>query len=86
MLLQEISSWSLPHFHILTLSRLEPDIEESFSQVSSISSLSIQNARVDADIKLYVEAQMVKIPKLARWSPQLKEEIGKALVEGAHGM
>jgi hypothetical protein len=85
-LLLEISNWDLPHVHILTTSRLEPDIEEVFAQIPNISRVPIQNARVDADIRQYVEAQLVKIPRLASWRLQLREEIRESLVEGAHGM
>lgn len=85
-LLREISNWDLPFLHILTTSRRDQDIEEAFAQIPDISRVPIQDARVDADILQYVEAQLVKLPKLARWSPQLREEIRESLVEGAHGM
>lgn len=85
-LLREISNWDLPFLHILTTSRREPDIEEAFGQIPNISRVPIQNACVDADILQYVEAQLVKIPKLARLPLELRKEIRESLVEGAHGI
>jgi ankyrin repeat domain-containing protein 50 len=85
-LLGEISNWDLPLLHILTTSRREPGIEEAFAQIPNISHVAIQNARVDADILQYVEAQLVTIPRLARLKPQLKEQIKESLVDGARGM
>lgn len=85
-LLQEISSWGLPNLHILTTSRREPDIEQALTRISNISSLAIQNSRVDTDIRQYVEAQLGGNTNLTKWSDELKEEIKKSLVEDAHGM
>lgn len=86
-LLKEICSWKLPKVKILTSSRSEREIEEVLSTLSTCT-ICIQSAKIDSDIRLYVDKRLHSDPKLNKLSNKagLKEEIQKALVGGADGM
>jgi hypothetical protein len=70
---------------ILVTSRKEHDIELVLDGLAS-SSIGIQQAVVDADIRIHVKTCLVKDAKLKRWPPEVKEEMEVALVRGARGM
>lgn len=85
-LLKRICSWKLPKVKILTTSRSEQDIEEVLRNLTTC--IGIQSAKLDADIRLYVDKRLALDPKLRKWSnnADLMEEIRLALVNGADGM
>ena len=85
-LLKRICSWKLPKVKILTTSRSEQDIEEVLRNLTTC--IGIQSAKLDADIRLYVDKRLASDPKLRKWSnnADLMEEIRLALVNGADGM
>lgn len=86
-LLKNICSWKLPKVKILTTSRSERDIEEVLSTLSTCT-ICIQSAKIESDIRLYVDKRLHSDPKFQKLSNKadLKEEIQKALVGGADGM
>jgi hypothetical protein len=71
--------------NVLFSSRKEWYLQEILDKMP-IAQCPIQNASVDADIKLYVKARLLEDPKLQRWSLDIKNEIEDALTQGAHGM
>lgn len=84
-ILEEISSWSLANLHILVTSRWEPDIEDVLLNLST-SIVCIQTPELDADIVRYIKHQLATRPRLARWPPDVKNEIESRLISGANGM
>lgn len=70
---------------LLATSRKEPDIEEALEDIVT-KDIGIQNAIVDADIRLHVRRCLAKDPKLSKWSESVKEEIEISLVTSAQGM
>ena len=86
-LIKEVCSWKLPNVKILTTSRSERDVEEVMSNLTTCT-VCIQSAKIDPDIRLYVDKRLHSDPKLQRWSnnADLIEEIQMALVSGADGM
>lgn len=83
----KIHSWGLPNVHVLATSRRELDIEEGLSPLSTCIK-DIQSAKIDSDIRLYVNNRLHSDNKLKRWSKHrdLIEEIETTLVGGADGM
>jgi hypothetical protein len=85
-ILKEFLSWRLCNLHILVTSRQESGIMEALAPLVTLLPICIQTYQVDADISLYVKAQLANDLRLKQWSPQVKEEIETALVKGANGM
>jgi hypothetical protein len=48
--------------------------------------ISLQNPRVDEDIRLYIQNQLCEDRKFSHWPKSLRAEIETALVKGAKGM
>ncbi|KAI9871132.1 MAG: hypothetical protein M1830_003282, partial [Pleopsidium flavum] len=86
-LTKEIHSLRLPNVNLLATSRRELDIEEVLSPLSTCM-ISIQSARLDRDIRLYIDNRLHSDNKLKRWSKHadLMKEIETTLVDGADGM
>ena len=77
---------SLPsNLNLLITSRKEPDINAVLSPSFS-RTICIENAVIDADVKVYVGKAIIRDAKLSRWKPTIREEILNAVVEGSHGM
>ncbi|GAD97888.1 ankyrin repeat protein [Paecilomyces variotii No. 5] len=71
--------------NLLITSRRERQIEDGILPLTDIS-VSLDNPGVDSDIQKLVNHVLAADPKLKRRPTALKEEIRKALVEGANGM
>lgn len=84
-LLEEISSWSLANVHILVTSRRERDIESVLLELST-AIICIQTPGLDADIQSYIVHELATRPRLAKWPPDVKNEIENKLMSGAEGM
>lgn len=84
--LKEISTWGFSNLHILVTSRRDPDICDTLSQITTLSEFPIQGLAIDADIRVYVESQLVKNPRLNTLSPEVKDDIQKTLTERSQGM
>jgi len=85
-ILAECSTRALPNLHILVTSRREPDITEKSSPLATILPISIQGEGVENDIRFHVRMELAMDLSLKKWRPQIKVEIGGALVKGANGM
>ena len=70
--------------HLLLTSRNEYDIQTALH--SSVTVVSMEDKRVDPDIRIHVEQCLLKDPKLCKWDDKIKDEIVKELVSGAKGM
>ncbi|KAF8518594.1 hypothetical protein JB92DRAFT_2712075 [Gautieria morchelliformis] len=84
-LLAEIHGWNLDTLHILATSRVEKDIAETLSGLVSHQVL-MDEPLVDGDIQVHVCRTLDDDIKFSRCSADMKENIKKTLVEGAHGM
>jgi len=71
--------------HVLLTSRKEYDIQTTL-QPSIAAIVSMEDERVDPDIRIHVEQCLQKDPKLCKWDKKIKDEIVKELVSRAHGM
>lgn len=85
LLLETIFNWHLDKLHILSTSRRETDIEDCLEPLVT-GQISIQSARVNSDIRIYIDERLGKDPKLKAWSPQAQIEIKETLMSGADGM
>lgn len=68
----------------LFTSRNYSDIESSLRDISQ--PVSMANFVVEADIRQYVQSLMRSSNRFATWSPDLRNEVEKAVSEGAGGM
>jgi len=76
---------SLDSIHLLLTSRKEYDIQTAL-EPSVIVIVSMDDKRVDPDIRMHVERCLHEDPKLCKWDEKIKDEIVKELVSGAKGM
>ena len=75
--------------HILTTSRRERDIEDSFDGILDKShKICLQTSVVDSDIRTYVHERLLSDRKLERWSKNktIQDEIKTVLTEKSGGM
>jgi hypothetical protein len=70
---------------ILVTSRDEHDIR-SVLTTETVSQISIQSSKVDADVRLYVQNCLQRDPKLKRFPKDVKDVIENKLVSGSNGM
>ena len=70
--------------HLLLTSRIEYDIRTALQ--SYVTVVSMQDTRVDPDIRIHIEQCLLNDPKLCKWDDKIKDEIVKELVTGAKGM
>jgi hypothetical protein len=71
--------------NILITSRKESDLERCLNDAVS-HVISIQNSKIDADIRLHVRNVMTRDPELTGWKPGIQQEIENGIVEGSNGM
>jgi ankyrin repeat protein len=83
--LATISKGNCGRIKILATSRSERDIEIAVSPLLT-GNVCIQDAKIDADIRLFVCNSIAKGPKMRRWPTSVKAEVESALVQGAKGM
>ena len=87
--IHEICSWNKDCLHIITTSRKEKDIEESFTRLSTchnnFKTVAFQGAHIEEDIKKYVRAKF-KSGQFKNWSLELKKEAEIKLASQADGM
>ena len=75
----ELLSEHNENFHLLATSRKEVDIQGSL-QALATTKLDIQTA-FRGDIELFVENSLEEVPRLARWSSEIKAEIKSTLLQ-----
>jgi ankyrin repeat protein len=83
--LSTISTGTCGHIRILATSRSERDIEIAIAPLLT-GNICIQDAKIDADIRLFVCNSIAKGSKMRRWPSSVKAEVESALVQGAKGM
>jgi ankyrin repeat domain-containing protein 50 len=71
--------------NLLVTSRKEYDIEVALSRLIK-ENTSMEDKRVDPDVRIHVEKILQEDPQLRAWDSETKEEISEALVSGAKGM
>jgi len=87
--IEEIMKWQDIRLHVLVTSRREVDIEESLEPLcDEETSICIQSALVDADIRTYVHDRLSEDRSFKRWrnQPKVQQEIETELMEKAKGM
>lgn len=87
--IEEVMKWKNIHLHTLVTSRREVDIEESLKPLCDDgTSICIQRASVDADIRTYVHDRLLEDRRFKRWRNHTKfqQEIEDTLMEKANGM
>lgn len=84
-IIKDIHGWSLDSLHVLATSRRELDIEAVLDPLLSTPATCIQNAQIDADIKINVQSELETVSK-KKWPNDLRVEIEETLVSGANGM
>ena len=83
--ISDIAGRKIGKLHILLTSRKEWDIKTALDPILT-GSVSIESAKVDSDIRLYVCRRLENDPRLKDWPDTVKLEIENSLVNGAHGM
>ena len=84
VILQVAGDANFKKIRLLAFSRKETDIERALEHIST--GISLQNPRVDEDIRLYIQNQLCEDRKFSHWPKSLRAEIETALVKGAKGM
>ena len=69
---------------LLITSRKEPDIEKGLKDTAV--TISIQNAVVDADIKIHVDNVIANDKILSAMNQKIQQEISTGIVSGSRGM
>jgi hypothetical protein len=70
---------------LLATSRKEHEIEVALQDYVT-HAISIQNEKVDADVRLHVRSCLENDIRMRKWPSHLKKEIEVSLVAGSHGM
>ena len=83
--LREIHSWEFGPLHLLATSRKERDIEGMLGSLIS-HEMPMDESLVDGDIQVHVTRTLEDDMKFSMWSPEEKEMVKTALMEGACGM
>jgi len=77
--INELLSEKNENLHLLTTSRKVVDIQESLQAVAT-AKLDIQTA-FRGDIEFFVGKRLKEVPRLARWSIEIREEIKSTLLQ-----
>jgi len=85
-IIEEVAGWRIGKLHMLTTSRKEIDIKESFDPLINCQGIDIQRSIVK-DIRDYVQQRLQSDIRLRRWceNPQVLREIETILVGKADG-
>jgi Cdc6-like AAA superfamily ATPase len=82
-------NWKSGKLRVIATSRKIKDIEDFFKpKLDDEKRLSIQNEKVDEDIRSYIHEKLQNDRRFERWQkePNVQEEIEKKLMEKADGM
>ena len=82
-------AWTSRKLNLIMTSRKLKEFEDFFdAEMEERSRLSIQNEKVDEDIRSYVHAKLQSDRKFKRWrgQPKVREEIETKLMEKSGGM
>ncbi|KAI9878906.1 MAG: hypothetical protein M1830_010154 [Pleopsidium flavum] len=84
-LINRIATQKPGKVNMLLLSRREQDIETGLETIMT-DSISIQDAKVDGDIRLLIHSRLTQDSKLKKRPDSVKREIEEALTDGAYGI
>jgi hypothetical protein len=86
--LKEFSLYAQSSTHILITSREEKDIKDTIKEVlgEKCHSVSIQDKRVDDDIRVYLQTSMAEDSILRKWPHELKDKVVEDLMKKANGV
>ena len=87
--IEKVMRWKTRKLNIVMTSRKLKDFEDFFdTELEESSKLSIQNAKVDEDIRAYVHGKLRSDKRFKRWQkqPNVFEEIETKLMEKSGGM
>jgi Cdc6-like AAA superfamily ATPase len=87
--IDRLMNWKSGKLRVIATSRKEKDIEDFFkAKLDDGKRLSIQNEKVDEDIRSYIHEKLQSDQRFERWQkqPKVQEEIEKKLMEKADGM
>ena len=85
-ILKIIHGWANSSLHLLITSRRETDIESAIAPLLCLPAISIGDAQVDTDIRIYVKSELEALSKQKKWPRDLVIEVEETLVRGATGM
>lgn len=83
--IKRLSLTSLCRINLLATSRYLPEIEDLFNELNA-TSIPVEVANVNHDIRLYIRAKFSEDPRLRAWPRALQEEVEKELMNQAQGM
>ncbi|KZP08569.1 hypothetical protein FIBSPDRAFT_660462, partial [Athelia psychrophila] len=81
--IETLAGWNSARWHLLTTSRLEPDITSRLERIHNIHIVYLHGTALDKDISTFLDAQLSLI---SRWSAPIRVLIKTTLVRGADGM
>jgi len=88
--LRKIRGLDSDSLHLLTTSRREVDIKNSFLASKETSrifwDIRLQKTHVQDDIKTYVSGRLGREQKFEKWTAEERERVELQLTERAHGM
>lgn len=87
--IDRLMDWKSGKLRVIATSRKEKDIEDFFkAKLDDEKRLSIQNEKVDEDIRSYIHEKLQSDRRFERWQkqPKVQEKIEKKLMEKADGM
>ncbi|KAF4549045.1 Ankyrin repeat-containing protein 10 [Elsinoe fawcettii] len=83
--MQELLRYGCDGLHLLLVSRDDIDVQSALDrQIKSV--VSVEPAKTDTDIAVVVQNELMRQPRLRKWSPVLKQEIQGTLIGGSNGM
>lgn len=82
--IETVARWTSARWHLLTTSRLEPDITSHLECIPNTRIVHLRGKVLNNDISNFVDKQFS--PITSRWSEPIRALIKTTLVEGADGM
>ena len=87
--IEKAVEWRFEKLNVIMTSRKLKEFEDFFdAELEGGSRLSIQNNKVDGDIRSYVHGKLQSDRRFKRWKaqPNVQEEIENKLIEKSNGM
>ncbi|TVY84720.1 putative ankyrin repeat protein [Lachnellula suecica] len=83
--LADIQDWSLSQIHLLVTSRQSSMIEYSFDHALP-QRICLQDSPMNKDIVIYIEEKLVNDKIMAKWPPDVRNQVRRKLLAGEEGM
>jgi hypothetical protein len=77
--------WELSRLHLLATSRQLTEIEETLNDLVT-DKLCLQDSKMNSDILDFIVGQLATDKKLAKWPPEIREQIQERLLKDEDGM